>query len=119
MREEREQAAAAAKSGGKKKAKKSGEVPGPLATPALLKMKEVLGKLMELHTKLHGDITPAKREFAFGKLESHDLTEIWKLLRMVFVPVMGLTASISLINRTAAEDHWVSVVATTSPSRDH
>lgn len=90
----------------KKKGKKPSVTLGPLTTSASLKLKEVLGKLVELHTKLHGDITPAKREFAFGKLESHDLTELWKLLRMIFVPVLGLSASIDLIQRRATDAHW-------------
>ncbi|KAK5157995.1 hypothetical protein LTS14_003918 [Recurvomyces mirabilis] len=75
----------------------------PLSTPASLKLKELLGKTIELHTKLHGDITPAKREFAFGKLESHDLTELWKLSKAFFVPCIGLSASMDLIQRFAID----------------
>jgi len=117
MRKERE--AAADGEGTKKKAKKGGGAQGPLTTPALLKMKETLGKTMELHTKLHGDITPAKREFAFGKLESHDLTELWKLLRMIFLPITGLSASIDLLNRAADENHWVGIMAAILLSRNN
>ncbi|KAI7087036.1 hypothetical protein KC356_g4542 [Hortaea werneckii] len=103
-REERERQAAA--KGGKKGKKSQTSGGAPLATPALAKLKETLGKTMELHTKLHGDITPAKREFAIGKLESHDLSELWRLMKGVFVPVIGLSSSIDLLNRVASANDW-------------
>ncbi|KAI7510959.1 hypothetical protein KC347_g3845 [Hortaea werneckii] len=103
-REERERQAAA--KGGKKGKKGQTSRGAPLATPALAKLKETLGKTMELHTKLHGDITPAKREFAIGKLESHDLSELWRLMKGVFVPVIGLSSSIDLLNRVASANDW-------------
>ncbi|EMC94785.1 hypothetical protein BAUCODRAFT_124379 [Baudoinia panamericana UAMH 10762] len=90
----------------KKRQKKDGQHAGPLTTPATIGVKEAFGKLIDLHTKLHADVMPAKREFAIGKLESHDLTELWGLLRRIFVPVMGLTASVDLLQRTAIKYHW-------------
>lgn len=102
LREEREEASQEQQ----KKGKKGAAPLGPLTTPAALKLKEVLGKTMDLHAKLNGDITPAKREFAFGKLESHDLTELSRYLRSIFIPVVGLSASIDLIQRRAIEDDW-------------
>lgn len=101
VRESQEKEAANSKKRGK-----TSSIPSPMETPASLKLTEVLNKTMELHTKLHGDITPAKREFAFGKLESHDLTELWKLLRMVFVPIIGLNVSINLLKRRAVDMNW-------------
>ncbi|KAK0248000.1 hypothetical protein LTS09_016886 [Friedmanniomyces endolithicus] len=108
LRHQREEEQRESEQDGTKKKARKPAVPlsSPLATPASLKLKEVLGKTVELHTKLHGDVTPAKREFAIGKLESHDLTELWKMLRMVFIPVTGLSASMDLIQRLAADLHW-------------
>ncbi|KAI7217442.1 hypothetical protein KC333_g4220 [Hortaea werneckii] len=114
-REERERQAAA--KGGKKEKKNQTSDGVPLATPALTKLKETLGKTMELHTKLHGDITPAKREFAIGKLESHDLSELWRLMKGVFVPVIGLSSSIDLLNRVASENDWAHEGATEDEKR--
>ncbi|KAI7312325.1 hypothetical protein KC315_g12015 [Hortaea werneckii] len=114
-REERERQAAA--KGGKKEKKNQTSGGVPLATPALTKLKETLGKTMELHTKLHGDITPAKREFAIGKLESHDLSELWRLMKGVFVPVIGLSSSIDLLNRVASENDWAHEGATEDEKR--
>lgn len=103
----KEQEMAEAKAGGddskhgkrKKKKDKNEKPEGIWATPASAKMQELLGKLVELHTKLHGDITPAKREVAIGKLESHDLTEAWKLSRSIFLPVLGLSSMIKILER--------------------
>ncbi|KAK5147335.1 hypothetical protein LTR32_001224, partial [Rachicladosporium monterosium] len=82
LRHQREEEQRESEQDGTKKKARKPAVPlsSPLATPASLKLKEVLGKTVELHTKLHGDVTPAKREFAIGKLESHDLTERNKLI---------------------------------------
>ncbi|KAK4955886.1 hypothetical protein LTR10_006825 [Elasticomyces elasticus] len=91
---------------GKDKSKAAKDSSSPLTTPASLKLAELLIKTIGLHTKLHADITPAKREFAFGKLEAHDLTTAWRLLRLIFVPVIGLSTSMNLIQRLAAELHW-------------
>ena len=77
-----------------------------LLTPPAVKLKEITAKHMELHTKLHGDVTPAKREIAIGKLESHDLTELWKLMRLITLPVMGLASMINLLERWAEISGW-------------
>ena len=77
-----------------------------LLTPPALKLRETLNKLLELHAKLHGDVTPAKREIAYGKLESHDITELWKLLRQVFLPIVGLSSMINILERQATTFGW-------------
>jgi len=91
-----------------KKAKKSGPTPGVLDTPASDAMKATFLKLMELHTKLNADITPAKREPAIGKLSSKDITLMWKQLRLIFVPILGLSSSIDILRRHAEQRHWAS-----------
>ena len=79
---------------------------GPLGTPASIGIHETFAKLIDLHTKLETDLVSAKREFAIGKLESKDITALWKHLRKIFVPILGLTSSIDLLNRRAKERHW-------------
>lgn len=71
------------------------------STPISMKLRETLASMFALHSKLAVDITPAKREFAIGKLESHDFTELWSRLRMVFVPVMGLTTLMNILDGRA------------------
>ncbi len=104
-----EETADGKKSSTKKKKKKEKKAPGSddiWGTPASMKMRELMAKLTELHTKLHADIIPAKREVAWGKLESHDLTELWKLTRSVFLPVLGLASMINILERQAELHGW-------------
>lgn len=91
--------------------KRKKDIDGPeahkgLETPAVIKHREMLAKLLELHTKLNGDITPAKREIAYGKLESHDLTELWKYLRAIFMPLVGLSSMINILERSSEQQGW-------------
>jgi hypothetical protein len=82
---------------------------GPLDTPAAAAMRTTFNKLMELHTKLNADITPAKREPAIGKLSSKDITLMWKQLRQIFIPVLGLSTSIDVLRRHAEKQSWSSL----------
>lgn len=88
--------------------KKAKKFQGPLHTPAADAMRGVFLKLMDLHTKLGGDITPAKREFAIGKMSSKEITQTWKQLRLIFVPILGLSSSIDVLRRHAEQRHWAS-----------
>ncbi|KAK6434592.1 hypothetical protein LTR95_009221 [Oleoguttula sp. CCFEE 5521] len=89
-----------------KKSKKPMKPRGPLDTPASDALHGTLMKLLELHSKLGGDIESAKREFAIGKLESKDIKELWKRLRFVFIPVLGLSSTIDILRRQAQRAHW-------------
>jgi hypothetical protein len=92
-----------------KKAKKDSSPHGPLDTPAAAAMRGTFLKLMALHTKLNADITPAKREPAIGKLSSKDITLMWKQLRLIFIPVLGLSTSIDILRRHAQLRRWDSL----------
>jgi hypothetical protein len=96
-----------------KKAKKDNPNHGPLDTPASTALRVTFLKLIELHTKLNADITPAKREPAIGKLSSKDITLMWKQLRMIFIPVLGLSTSIDILRRHAQHRRWDSLDLTT------
>ncbi len=76
------------KSSGRKKTKsaKGGE-PLTKEAKAAQVLRECITKLRDLAGKLQGEITFAKREAAWGKLSADDLSEIFKLLRNVFIPV--------------------------------
>ncbi|OQO12602.1 hypothetical protein B0A48_02064 [Cryoendolithus antarcticus] len=89
-----------------KKSKKPMKPRGPLDTPASDALHGTLMKLLELHSKLGGDIESAKREFAIGKLDCKDIKELWKRLRFVFIPVLGLSSTIDILRRQAQRGHW-------------
>ena len=101
-----------AKDDAKPDRKKGKKPPGPFETPAKLQVKGALDKLLELHAKLNGDITPAKREIAIGKLESHDLNQLWKLMRHVFLPIMGLSSMMFIFEQMAQNLEWTEQGAT-------
>lgn len=63
-----------------------------LVTPASVKVQELLAKIRRLHAKLGEDVMLAKREFAWGVLGPKDIGELWRLLRMAFLPVVGIGA---------------------------
>lgn len=86
--------------------------PSILQTPALIKLRELHGKLLELHGKLEGDVTPAKREVAIGKLESHDITVLWKHMKQIFLPIAGLISMVNVLERQAETNKWTETEGT-------
>ncbi|QIW98053.1 hypothetical protein AMS68_003571 [Peltaster fructicola] len=69
-------------------------------------LKAALEQTIALHAKLNGDIISAHREFAWGKLESKDISKVWKSTRVILTPVMGLLSILDLLRRMTIERHW-------------
>ncbi|KAK9371781.1 uncharacterized protein V1513DRAFT_454570 [Lipomyces chichibuensis] len=69
-------------------------------------LKGALAGLAALHGKLHGDLTFAKREFAYGKLSADDIGEIVDLFRKIFVPLLGLGSVVEIFERVADSRGW-------------
>ncbi|KAJ4287454.1 hypothetical protein N0V88_007640 [Collariella sp. IMI 366227] len=63
-------------------------------------------QLRELAGKLHADIPFAKRDIAWGKLDAKDLSEMYKLFRNVYVPVLGLNTIIDIFKRFSEHPDW-------------
>ncbi|KAF2806265.1 uncharacterized protein BDZ99DRAFT_538446 [Mytilinidion resinicola] len=78
----------------------------PTERPEVAAVKKSIAALTELHGKLHGDLPFAKREVAYGKLGPDQLEEIYKKLRAIMVPTMGLGSSIDIFGRYAEMNHW-------------
>ncbi|KAK9492055.1 hypothetical protein V1508DRAFT_419947 [Lipomyces doorenjongii] len=74
-------------------------------------LKGSLAGLTALHGKLHGDLTFAKREFAFGKLSADDISDIFDLFRKIFVPLLGLGSVVDIFERVAESRGWCDVNA--------
>ncbi|KAK9358070.1 hypothetical protein V1504DRAFT_462254 [Lipomyces starkeyi] len=81
------------------------------ADQAAKAMKSALAGLTALHGKLHGDLTFAKREFAYGKLSADDISQISGLLRKIFVPLLGLGSVVEIFARVADSRGWCYVNA--------
>ena len=68
--------------------------------------KEAAGALNALNAKLHGEIPFAKREFAYGKLDTEDLKELMRLLQGISIPLMGLSSVADIFERTSHRLGW-------------
>ena len=48
----------------------------------------------------------AKRELAYGKLDASDLSDLAQLLRMIMIPVLGMSSVADIFDRVAARRGW-------------
>ncbi|KAI6258819.1 hypothetical protein MCOR29_010754 [Pyricularia oryzae] len=71
-----------------------------------LELKRTIVELRNLVGKVQGDMGFAKREVAWGKLDAHNLGEIYKLFRAMFIPIMGMATVMDIFRRTAKERGW-------------
>lgn len=87
-------------------AKRKEKTAKPKIKPEIAAIKKMTGALQELHGKLTADLPFGKREIAYGKLTPDDLEAIFKHVRSVMMPVMGLGAMMDLFERAAEINHW-------------
>jgi hypothetical protein len=78
----------------------------PKLKPEIEGIKNTIGAIQELHGKLTADLPFAKREVAYGKLSPDDLETIFKQLRAIMMPVLGLSSVMDLFERGAELSHW-------------
>ncbi|KAK3374804.1 hypothetical protein B0H63DRAFT_452637 [Podospora didyma] len=91
---------AKSKDGGKKKPKLTKEARAAKA------LAETTAKMRELAGKLHADLPFAKRDFAWGKLDAGDLSEMFRLVRDVYIPILGMTTIIDIFKRVSERRNW-------------
>ncbi|KAF2873852.1 hypothetical protein BDV95DRAFT_488880 [Massariosphaeria phaeospora] len=72
-----------------------------LKSPEVVTLKKLMATITALHGKLHGDLPFAKREIAYGKLTPDDFESIFKHLREIMMPLMGLGSLMDLFERLA------------------
>ncbi|KAF1957761.1 hypothetical protein CC80DRAFT_442674 [Byssothecium circinans] len=82
------------------------ELKKPKVKPEIEAVKKIMAAISQLHAKLHGDLPFAKREMAYGKLSPEDFDRLFKHLREIMMPLMGLGSLIDLFERVAAIYHW-------------
>lgn len=95
----------------KKKSKKPGKKDGshPAHNAQAKALKGSLDALLGLHGKLHGDMSFAKRELAWGKLDQKDFDEIFRLFRSILIPLIGMGTITDIFARIAERRGWVEV----------
>ncbi|GES64700.1 MFS transporter [Aspergillus terreus] len=79
---------------------------GKVYSPEAEAIRTAVHKLTELHAKLHADLTFAKREVAYGKLGPDDLQAIFRHLRNVMIPVVGLSFVVDIFQRLSEYNKW-------------
>ncbi|KAJ5177619.1 Brefeldin A sensitivity protein [Penicillium coprophilum] len=62
--------------------------------------------ITDIHAKLHGDLTFAKREVALGTLGPDDIQTIFRHLRQVMIPVVGLGFVVDIFERMSDYNRW-------------
>ncbi|CAG8956608.1 hypothetical protein HYFRA_00011919 [Hymenoscyphus fraxineus] len=90
-----------------KKKGDSKDKPSITQSPQAAGLKGAIEGLKGLHGRLYGDIKFAKREAAWGKLDANDLDDIFKLLRGILIPLVGLSTIVDIFQRTAERRGWV------------
>jgi hypothetical protein len=78
----------------------------PKLKPEVEAVKNLTATFTALHGKLHGDLPFAKREMAYGKMTPEDFEEIFKHLRSIMMPLVGLGSLIDLFERVADLQHF-------------
>lgn len=79
---------------------------GKVYSPEAEAIRGAVRGITDLHAKLHGDLTFAKREFALGKLGPDDIQSIFRHLRQIMVPVVGLSFVVDIFQRLSDYNRW-------------
>jgi hypothetical protein len=79
---------------------------GKVYTPEAAKIRQAVQKITELHGKMSGDLTFAKREIAIGQLGPDDLQSIFRHLRQTMIPVVGLSFIVDIFERLSEYNRW-------------
>ncbi|KAL2854756.1 hypothetical protein BJX68DRAFT_232518 [Aspergillus pseudodeflectus] len=79
---------------------------GKVYTPEAATIRKAVQKITELHGKMSGDLTFAKREIAIGQLGPDDLQSIFRHLRQTMIPVVGLSFVVDIFERLSEYNRW-------------
>lgn len=71
------------------------------------RLKAAVQAMSGLLGKMNQDITFAKREFAYGKLDASDIDSLFKLFRNIMLPLTGIASAADIVERMAQEQGWV------------
>ena len=70
------------------------------------KLKAATRALAGIHGKLHADLTFAKRESAYGKLDAEALDDMFKLFRSILLPMIGMSSMVDIFSTIAEKRGW-------------
>ncbi|KAL2261295.1 hypothetical protein VTK26DRAFT_4454 [Humicola hyalothermophila] len=75
-------------------------------TEAAKNLEQAGAELKELMGKMHVDLPFAKRDIAWGKLDAKDLSEMFKLFRNVYIPLLGMNTILDIFRRFSQKPDW-------------
>ena len=81
-------------------------------------LKTAIGALGELYGKMHADVTFAKREMAWGKLDAADIDELLKLFQAIILPMTGMSSAADIFQRIAETRGWTQKETASSPENE-
>ena len=73
------------------------------ASPETQKLKSSISGLRKFHSKIHAELTFAKREMAWGKLDASDISEMMNLMQGILLPLNGMSSAADIFQRIAEE----------------
>ena len=71
-----------------------------------------------LYGKMHADVTFAKREVAWGKLDASDIDELLNLFQGIILPMTGMSSSADIFQRLAESRGWTQRETASSPKNE-
>ena len=74
--------------------------------PEVEAIKTTTAAFTQLHGKLNADLPFAKREIAYGKLTPENYESMFKFLRSILMPMIGVSSLIDIFERIADEIGW-------------
>ena len=97
---------------------KKGKAVKPDASAEAQTLKAAIGALGELYGKMHADVTFAKREIAWGKLDASDIDELLNLFQGLILPVTGLSSAADIFERIAETRGWTRRETASTPENE-
>ena len=97
---------------------KKGKGVKPNGTAEAQGLKAAIGALGELYGKMHADVTFAKREMAWGKLDASDIDELLKLFQAIILPMAGMSSAADIFQRIAETRGWTQQETALSPENE-
>lgn len=87
------------------------------SSPEAQKLKAAVAGLGELSGKISADIAFAKREMAWGKLDATDLSELFRLMQDILLPLTGMSSVADIFERIAEKWGWTESDIVPSPAK--
>lgn len=82
-------------------------------------LKSMMNSLGELYSKMSVELTFAKKEIAYGKLDATDLEQMFKLSRSILLPINGMSSIADIFDRIAESRGWKSTTNDQPQEKDN